>query len=191
MRFGRNLGKSLSFSSSENSEDFNRTPNINLVLQDPRLNIEMPIYFVIKNYPSIKGNNSVEWESSLISLRRGLLLLKTISFLNDPRKLEWLGVLKIIRDSVSVLKHNTRDDVTSAARWVNIVQYLTRSRRFLTWVKIMKSLNVLKNEFPEIEIQAKSVFMSIRELLQGNSRIAIRNNQKWDEDLRIIPKHSD
>ena len=191
MNYNRNVGKSLSFSSSDNSGEFNRTPNIDLVLQDPRLKILIPKYLVIENYTAIKGNKSKIWDSNIISLRRGLLLLKTISFLNDPRKLEWLAVLKVIRDSLEALNQNTRDHVTSRDRWGNIVQYLTRTRRFLTWVKIMKSLNVLKNEFPEIEIQAKSVFLSIKELLEGNSRLAIRNNQNWDEELRIIPKNLD
>ena len=188
MKYGRNLGPSISFSSSNSSGTFNTRPYIYLVLQDNQLNIEIPIYLVIENYTSVTGNNSTAWENALISLRRGLLLLKTISFLNDPRLLEWKAVLKVISDSVSILKQNTTADMTSHTRWSNIHQYLSRSRRFVSWVKIMKALNILKNELPVIEVQSKSVFNSVKELLEGNSRLALKDPQKWDVELRDIPK---
>jgi hypothetical protein len=187
MKHGRNLGPSLSFSSSDSSGTFNLSPHKNIVLQDPQLKITIPIYLVIKDYTPITGNNSKAWENALISLRRGLLLLKTISFLNDPRILEWKSVLKVISDSVLNLKQNTKCDMTSHTRWSNIIQYLSRSRRFISWVKIMKALNVLKNEFPVISVQSKSVFDSIKELLEGNSRLALRNAKKWDEEMRELP----
>ena len=187
MKFSRNIGPSLSFTSSEGSSTFNQTPNKYLALQDPRLGLEIPTYLLIKDYTPIKGNNSKNFNNSLISLRRGLLLLKTISFLNDPLLLEWKAVLKVITDSVSILKSNTKSDMTSHTRWSNISQYLSRTRRFVSWVKIMKALNILKDEFPIIEVQSKSVFMSVKELLEGNSRLALKDNKKWDEDMRLIP----
>ena len=187
MKYGRNLGPSLSFSSSGSSGTFNLSPHKNIVLQDPRLKITIPIYLEINDYTPIAGNNSLAWENALISLRRGLLLLKTISFLNDPRILEWKSVLKVISDSVLNLKQNTNGDMTSHTRWANIIQYLSRSRRFISWVKIMKALNILKDEFPVISVQAKSVFVTIKELLEGNSRLALRNANKWDGEMREIP----
>ena len=187
MKYGRKLGPSLSFSSSASSGTFNRNPYKNIVLQDPQLKIEIPIYLIIDDYTPITGNNSDAWNNALISLRRGLLLLKTLSLLNDPRLLEWKAVLKVISDSVTILKSNTRLDMTSQTRWANIHQYLSRSRRFISWIKIMKALNILKNEFPVVEVQSKSVFSSIKELLEGNSRLALRNTEKWDEELREIP----
>ena len=188
MKYGRNIGPSLSFSSSDSSGTFNLSPNKNIVLQDPQLKIEIPIYLVIDSYIPIMGNNSIIWKNALISLRRGLLLLKTISFLNDPRLLEWKAVLKVISDSIFILKQNTKGDMTSHTRWANINQYLSRSRRFISWIKIMKALNILKDEFPIIEVQSKSVFMTIKELLEGNSRLALKDTKKWDEELREIPK---
>jgi hypothetical protein len=187
MKYGRNIGPSLSFSSSGSSGTFNLNPYKNIVLQDPQLKTEIPTYLVIADYTPISGNNSKNWDDALISLRRGLLLLKTISFLNDPRLLEWKAVLKVILESVTILKQNTKCDMTSHTRWANITQYLSRSRRFISWINVMKALNILKNEFPVIEVQAKSVFTSVKELLEGSSRLAIRNTQKWDEELREIP----
>ena len=187
MKYGRNLGPSISFSSTSSSGTFNTRPHKYLALQDPRLNITIPIYLNIDDYIPVTGNNSIAWDNALISLRRGLLLLKTLSFLNDPRLLEWKAVLKIIAESVNVLKENARGDMTSHTRWANIHQYLSRTRRFMSWIKIMKALNILKDEFPVIEVQSKSVFVSIKELLEGNSRLALRNSQKWDEELREIP----
>ena len=188
MIYSRNVGPSLSFSSSNSSGTFNREPHKDLVLQDPRLKLEIPKYLIIENYTSITGNNTNSWNNGLVSLRRGLLLLKTLSLLNDPRLLEWKAVLKIISDSVGILKDNTKNNMTSHTRWSNITQYLSRTRRFMSWVKIMKALNVLKNEFPVIEVQSKSVFISVKELLEGNSRLALKDNKKWDEDMRNIPK---
>jgi hypothetical protein len=188
MKFGRNIGPSLTFSSSEESGTFNKTPHKSLVLQDPLLKTEIPKYLLIKDYTPVTGNNSATWDNALVTLRRGLLLLKTISFLNDPRLLEWKAVIKIIADSVIILKSNTKFDMTSHTRWSNILQYLSRTRRFVTWVKTMKALNILKNEFPVIETQSKSVFISIKELLEGNSRLALKDNKKWDEEMRNIPK---
>ena len=187
MSYGRKVGPSISFSSSGSSGTFNTSPNIKIVLQDPQLKVEIPTYLIIHDYTPVAGNNSIIWENGLISLRRGLLLLKTISFLNDPRLLEWKAVLKVISDSVYMLKENTKDNMSSHTHWVNIHQYLSRSRRFISWVKTMKALNILKNEFPAIEAQSKSVFMSIKELLEGKSRSALKNNEKWDEELRKIP----
>ena len=187
MKHGRNVGPSLSFSSSDSSGTFNLSPYKNIVLQDPQLKITIPIYLVIDDYTPVSGNNSRAWENALISLRRGLLLLKTISFLNDPRILEWKSVLKVISDSVLILKQNTKCDMTSHTRWTNITQYLSRSRRFISWIKVMKALNILKDEFPIISVQSKSVFLSIKELLEGNSRLALKNAKKWDEELREIP----
>jgi hypothetical protein len=188
MKYGRNVGPSVSFTSSDSSGSFNRTPNKHLVLQDPQLNIEIPIYVIIPIHTPISGNYTLLGKNSLISLRRGLLLLKTISFLNDPKLLEWKSVLKIISESIDRLKNNSRSDISSSARWDNIVKYLSRSRRFISWVKIMKALNILKDEFPEIEVQSKSVFNSIKDLLEGTSRLAIKNSKTWDEDMREIPK---
>lgn len=187
MKYGRKIGPSMSFSSSGSSGTFNLSPYKNIVLQDPQLKTEIPIYLEINDYISIKGNKSRIWDSALISLRRGLLLLKTVSFLNDPRLLEWKAVLKVISDSIYILKQNTKCDMTSHTRWANINQYLSRSRRFITWIKIMKALNILKDEFPIIAVQSKSVFMSIKELLEGNSRLALKDPKKWDEELREIP----
>ena len=138
MKYGRKLGPSLSFSSSASSGTFNRNPYKNIVLQDPQLKIEIPIYLIIDDYTPITGNNSDAWNNALISLRRGLLLLKTLSLLNDPRLLEWKAVLKVISDSVTILKSNTRLDMTSQTRWANIHQYLFVSRDILVQGQIRR-----------------------------------------------------
>ena len=188
MEFRRKIGVALNFSSSEESLQFPIEPYKDCILQDPHINLELPKFTQCPEFEPIKGNNSKSWDINLISLRRGLLLLRVLAQLNDPGNLEWISVLKIIKTSIESLKGNSRDDVSSAARWGNITQYATRSRRFVTWYKVMKSLNILSGEFPFILDHAKKLHIQIKELLTGQTRLAKQNQKIWDEELRRIPR---
>ena len=101
------IGPSMSFSSSESS-GFAARPYANYVLMDPRTNLDMPTYLLADEMEPIVGNNSRAWSLSIMSLRRGLLLLRTLSNLHDTNNLEMLGVLNIIRSSLENLKSNTQ-----------------------------------------------------------------------------------
>jgi hypothetical protein len=188
MEYRRKLGTALSFSSSDESGQFPTEPYKDYILQDPQINIEIPKFILCIEFEAIKGNKSKAWEINLISLRRGLLLLRVLAQLNDPGNLEWISVLKIIKTSVESLKTNTKDEISSIARWANITQYASRSRRFVTWIKIMKSLNILAGEFPFILDHAKKLHAQIKELLTGQTRLAKQNQVIWDEELRRIPR---
>ena len=189
MEYRRNLGKAMSFSSSEESGDFPAEPYKDCILQDPQINIEIPNFIISDKFEPIIGNSSKAWEINLISLRRGLLLLKVLAQLNDPGNLEWISVLKIVKTAIESLKANSKDkQVSSVERWANITQYATRSRRFVTWIKVMKSLNILASEFPYILDHAKKLHVQIKELLTGQTRLSIKNRTLWDEELRKIPK---
>jgi hypothetical protein len=189
MEYRRNLGKAISFSSSEESYEFPTEPYKNCILQDPQIDIEIPVFITSKKFEPIIGNDSKAWDINLISLRRGLLLLKVLAQLNDPGNLEWISVLKIVKTAVESLRANSRGkEVSSIARWANITQYATRSRRFVTWIKVMKSLNILAGEFPYILDHAKKLHVQIKELLTGQTRLSIQNRTLWDEELRKIPK---
>ena len=188
MEFRRNVGASLDFSSSEESGQFPLEPYKDCILQDPQIKIQLPNFTQCTEFVPIKGNNSKSWDINLISLRRGLLLLRVLAQLNDPGNLEWISVLKIIKTAIESLKSNSKDEVSSTARWGNITQYATRSRRFITWIKIAKSLNILAGEFPYILDHAKKLHVQIKELLTGQTRLAKQNHTIWDEELRRIPK---
>jgi hypothetical protein len=189
MEYRRNLGNALSFSSSEESGEFSRDPYKDYILKDSQITIEMPVFTVATEFKPISGNDSMAWKINLISLRRGLLLLKMLAQLNDPGNLEWISVLKIVKTAVESLRANSIEkDVSSCARWGNISQYATRSRRFITWIKVMKSLNILAGEFPDTLEHARKLHVQIRELLTGKTRLAIQNQTMWDEELRKIPK---
>jgi hypothetical protein len=189
MEYGRKVGNAISFSSSDESGEFPLEPYKDCILQDPQIKIEMPVFVVSEKFEAIMGNNSKAWEINLISLRRGLLLLKVLAQLNDPGNLEWISVLKIIKTAVESLKENSiGKEVSSTARWANITQYATRSRRFVTWIKVMKSLNVLTGEFPYILDHARKLHAQIKDLLTGQTRLSIQNRTLWDEELRKTPK---
>lgn len=188
MEYRRQLGKALSFSSSDESGEFQTEPYKDYILQDPQITLTIPKFILISDFEPIKGNNSKTWEINLISLRRGLLLLRVLAQLNDPGNLEWISVLKIVKIAIESLKSNSKDDVSSMARWSNITQYATRSRRFVTWIKVMNSLNVLAGEFPYILDHAKKLHAQIKELLTGQTRLAKQNQVIWDEELRRIPR---
>ena len=191
MEFRRAIGKSVSFTSSEASSSssgtFQTEPYRNYILQDPSIKLEIPGFNVIANYEKIIGNDTKAWEINLISLRRGLLLLRVLAQLNDPGNLEWIAVIKIIKTSIEALNSNTNQMVNSTTRWANISQYLTRSRRFITWLKISRSLEILANEFPYITDPAIKLHTQIKELLTGQTRLAKLDSGKWDGELRIIP----
>jgi hypothetical protein len=191
MEYRRTLGKSMSFTSSEASSSssgtFQTEPYKGYILQDPSIKLALPVFNIISNYDRIIGNNTKAWEINLISLRRGLLLLRVLAQLNDPGNLEWISVIKIIKTSIEALNSNTNHVVNSTTRWSNISQYLTRSRRFITWLKISKSLEILANEFPYITDPALKLHSQIKELLTGQTRLAKLDSIKWDEELRKIP----
>ena len=188
MEYRRNVGIALSFSSSEESGQFPTEPYKDCILQDPQIMLNIPKFVLSLDFEPIKGNNSKSWDINLISLRRGLLLLKMLAQLNDPGNLEWISVLKIIKTAIESLSSNSKNEVSSRMRWSNITQYATRSRRFVTWFKILKSLNVLAGEFPDIIDQAGKLHAQIKELLTGQTRLAKQNQQTWDEELRRIPR---
>ena len=192
MEFKRTLGKSISFTSSEASYESSGTfptePYRNYILQDPSIKLDLPPLNIWDHNSEIKGNNSESWNINLISLRRGLLLLRVLAQLNDPGNLEWISVIKIVKTSIEALNSNTNDVINSLSRWSNISQHITRSRRFITWLKVMRSLEVLTNEFPYIRDHAKKLHTQIKDLLTGQTRLAKLDNKKWDEELRRIPK---
>jgi hypothetical protein len=188
MEYRRQLGTAVCFSSSDESGEFPTEPYKDCILQDPQITLDIPKFTLSGDFEPIIGNNSKTWEINLISLRRGLLLLKVLAQLNDPGNLEWISVLRIVKISIESLKSNSKGEVSSTARWANITQYATRSRRFVTWLKIMKSLNVLAGEFPYILDHAKKLHIQIKELLTGQTRLAKQNQVIWDEELRRIPR---
>jgi hypothetical protein len=188
MEFRRKIGTALNFSSSDESDQFPTEPYKDCILQDPRITIEIPNFIQSAEFEPVRGNNSKSWEINLISLRRGLLLLRVLAQLNDPGNLEWISVLKIIKTAVESLKCSTTNQISSISRWANITQYATRSRRFVTWIKVMKSLNILAGEFPFILDHAKKLHDQIKALLTGQTRLAKLNQITWDEELRKIPK---
>ena len=189
MEYRRQLGIALTFSSSEESGEFPSNPYKDYILKDSQIAIEMPVFTVTTEFKPVTGNDSAAWKINLISLRRGLLLLKMLAQLNDPGNLEWISVLKIVKVAVESLKANSVEkDVSSCARWGNISQYATRSRRFVTWIKVMKSLNILAGEFPDTVEHARKLHVQIKELLTGQTRLAIQNQTIWDEELRKIPR---
>jgi hypothetical protein len=191
MEYRRTLGKSLSFSSSEASSSssgtFQKEPYKSYILQDPSIKLTIPGFNIIANYEKIVGNDTKSWEINLISLRRGLLLLRILAQLNDPGNLEWISVIKIIKIAIEALNSNTKNNVDSVSRWSNIAQYLTRSRRFITWLKVCRALEILANEFPYVTDPASKLHDQIKELLTGQTRLAKLDSVKWDEELRKIP----
>jgi hypothetical protein len=150
--------------------------------------MDIPKFILSPDFEPIIGNNTRSWDIHLISLRRGLLLLKVLAQLNDPGNLEWISVLKIIKTAIESLGSNSKNEVLSRTRWSNITQYATRSRRFVRWVKIMQSLSVLAEEFPYITDHARKLHTQIKDLLTGQTRLAKQNQQIWDEELRRIPR---
>ena len=188
MEYRRQLGNAVCFSSSDESGEFPTEPYKDCILQDPQITLVIPKFILSDDFEPIKGNNSDAWKINLISLRRGLLLLKVLAQLNDPGNLEWISVLKIIKISLESLKSNSKNEVSSTARWSNITQYATRSRRFVTWIKVMQSMNVLAGEFPYILDHARKLHIQIKELLTGQTRLAKQDQATWDEELRRIPR---
>ena len=75
----------------------------------------------------------------------------------------------------------------SSSRWDNIGKYLKRSRRVISWVKIMRAIGLLANEIPEVEPHTKALFMQMEKLMLGTTKFAIEDKTKWEEEMVKIP----
>jgi hypothetical protein len=157
-------------------------------LKDPSLKILIPKYFIIKNFGKIIGDNSEDWKIAISAIRRSLLLLRTLGNLSDLGTIEWVPVLKMIKYSLEILKGHTNETIASYSHWENITQYVKRSRRFISWVKISKSLSLLANEFPELEQTIAPVYDKASQLLRGETRLALLNPITWEQEMKSIPK---
>ena len=142
MEFPRQLGRSISLTSSEESGS-TINPYAGYICQDPKIKINMPNYIEMPdNSLEIKLTDSESIRASN-SLRRGLYMLRVLSNVSDPELTEWTHSLKIIIESLDIIRAKTTQTISSTTRWKNILQYISRSRRFITWIKIMKSLSYI------------------------------------------------
>jgi hypothetical protein len=187
MEFPRPFVRQLSFSSSEGSFLLFRN-NSTFVLNDPTLNIDMPTYVITDQMTEVTFAKNDVTRANIISLRRGLCFLKALAQVTNPGITEWHNVLNIIRVSLKELRLHTEQCLNSTSRWENIGIYLKRSRRVISWVKVMKNLGLLANEIPEIESHAKSLFEQLEKLMLGTTRFAAEDKIKWEEDMLTIPR---
>lgn len=187
MEHARNVGQSVSFSSDESGQVISISFS-NYALKDPSLKTEIPKYLIINEYEKIIGDNSDNWTLGLNAVRRGLLLIRILGNLSDTGTLEWVPVLKIIKNGLELLNKHTKDRIVSYSHWENITKYVKRSRRFVTWIKIARSLSLLANEFPELEATISKTFDKCTEILRGNTRLACENQKLWEEQMKMIPR---
>jgi hypothetical protein len=186
MEYPRKVGKIVSMSSSEESMREIYLSYEHLILQDPRIKLEFPT-FVIIDCTSMKINFKPLGQIFENSMRRGLALIRVMAHLNDPELSEWTHSIKVVSESLNNLSPLTKTPIQSSARWRHILQFISRSRRFVTWIKIMRQLPLLGNEFPGLRKEAKLLFDQIKLLMVGKSNIAKKDLKKWDEDMRKIP----
>ena len=187
MNFERKVGRSVSFSSDESGQVISISFS-KYALKDPSLKTVIPKYMIIENFGRITGDNSSDWVQGINAIRRGLLLMRTLGNLSDLGTLEWVPVLKMIRNGLEILKNHTGEKINSCSHWENISQYVKRSRRFITWTKVARCLSLLANEFPEIEPTIAPVYDKIAQLLRGETRLAVQNPSKWEEEMKTIPR---
>ena len=187
MEFPRPHVRRCSFSSSENSISLFRN-NSTFVLQDPTLNIDMPTYAITDQMEPIIFENSDVTSVNLVSLRRGIVFLKALAQITNPGITEWSNIINIIRTSLKELRQKTKGCLNSSARWENIGIYLKRSRRVISWVKIMRALSLLGNEIPAIENHTKALFTQLEKLMLGTTKFAETDKLKWEEDMLTIPR---
>ena len=95
MEFPRPHVRKCSFSSSENSFSLFRS-NSTFVLQDPTLNIDMPLYVITDQMQKIIFDDSDITSVNLVSLRRGLVFLKALAQITNPGFTEWSNIINII-----------------------------------------------------------------------------------------------
>jgi hypothetical protein len=187
MEFPRPHVRRCSFSSSENSFSLFRS-NSTFVLQDPTLNIDMPSYVITDQIDQIIFENSEVTTVNLVSLRRGIVFLKALAQITNPGITEWSSVINIIRTSLKELRQKTKMCLNSSSRWENIGIYLKRSRRVISWTKIMRALCLLGNEIPAIEHHTKALFIQLEKLMLGTTKFAEADKIKWEEDMLTIPR---
>ena len=186
MEFPRKIGKTVVMSSSEESTSSIFLGYHNLILQDPRINLKLPKFLLIGT-DDIKVNIPPTGLIHIHSMQRGLALIRVLANLNDVELTEWKHATKVVTDSLSNLKPLVKNEINSTERWVHIVQYMSRSRRFISWLKIMRAIPVLVDEFPMLRRESKKLFDVIKDLLVGKTPIARRNLGKWEEEMRKIP----
>jgi hypothetical protein len=187
MNFERNVGRKISFSSDESGQVICISLS-KYALKDPSLKTIIPKYMIIKNFGKITGDNSEDWVKGINAIRRGLLLMRTLGNLSDLGTLEWVPILKMIKNGLDILQSHTKEKINSCSHWENISKYVKRSRRFVTWVKVAKCLSLLANEFPEIEPTIAPVYDKVTQLLRGDTRLAVQNPTKWEEEMKTIPR---
>ena len=187
MEFPVSHTKRLSFSSSEGSFPLFRN-NSTYVLQDPSLNLDMPDYVLSEQYEKIVFFENDVTNINLITLRRGLIFLKAVAHLSDPAYPEWSNIVNIIRSSLNELRLQSDMCLNSYSRWDNIGRYLKRSRRVISWYKIMRSLTLLANEIPAVEAHTKALFSQMEKLMLGTTKFAIEDKNKWEEEMVKIPR---
>ena len=125
---------------------------------------------------------------NLTTLRRGLTFMKALAQITNPGYTEWSNVCHIIRTSLKALRQQTKMCLNASSRWENIGIYLKRSRRVISWVKIMRSMNLLGNEIPAVEQHTRSLFTQLEKLMLGTTKFAELDKIKWEEDMLTIPR---
>jgi hypothetical protein len=125
----------------------------------------MPSYVITDKMEKIIFEDSDITSVNLVSLRRGIVFLKALAQITNPGFTEWSNIINIIGLSLKELRQKTNMGLNSSARWENIGIYLKRSRRVITWVKIMRALSLLANEIPAIEQHTRALFNQLEKLM--------------------------
>ena len=142
MLFPRKVRSAISFTSSEGS-GLPINPYAGYICQDPSIKMEIPSLVILPPCEMQIIMNCVMKTRLLNTLRRGLILIRVLSNLNDPEITEWVHAIKVVTDTLDKIRTRTSVMIHSIDRWKNILCYITRSRRFVTWHKIMRHLGLL------------------------------------------------